>query len=70
MYIVGTGFATEPGLPEGTTLELAIVPLIPTQHQLETEDPLMQIFIALYCKYCKYSLYANIHCADQQPQHL
>ncbi len=41
MYIVGTGFATEPGLPEGTTLELAIVPLIPTQHQLETEDPLM-----------------------------
>ena len=41
MYIVGTGFATEPNLPEGTTLELAIVPLISTQHQLETEDPLM-----------------------------
>ena len=45
LCILGARFATEPGLPESTDMELEIVPLIPEQYQLETEvdggDPLM-----------------------------
>ena len=37
---VGTSYATEPDLPEATTIELAILPLVPAQHQ-ESEDPLL-----------------------------
>lgn len=38
--IVGTSYATEPDFQEATTIELAIVPLVPAQHQ-EIEDPLL-----------------------------